>query len=128
LELDDDKLEFPSSIKVIYSELNHLFIGTSIFNSGAVIYDSESEVEKNYTKEITISPNPTGSFINVSLECADPQMNYQISDINGLLISEGSAESHSGNLQIDFSTYPAGVYFLTVNCGDSPLTYKMIRE
>jgi hypothetical protein len=121
------EIEYPLGVKTVLSEKYGLFIGFSGQYIGAIKYDRGTSVESP-TKEITISPNPTGSFVNVGLECSDPQINYQISDVNGLLISEGLAQSHSGSLQIDFSPYPAGIYFLTINCGDSPLTYKVIRE
>jgi WD40 repeat protein len=125
--LTSPEIEYPLVVKTVLSEKYGLFIGFSGQYIGAIKYDRGTSVESP-TKEITISPNPTGSFVNVGLECSDPQINYQISDVNGLLISEGLAQSHSGSLQIDFSPYPAGIYFLTINCGDSPLTYKVIRE
>jgi hypothetical protein len=113
--------------KTIYYKQGNFFISFENKHLCQFLYDRGTSVESP-TKEITISPNPTGSFVNISLDCTEPQVSYQISDINGLLLFEENIASASNALQIDFSPYPAGVYFLTINCGDSPLTYKVIRE
>ncbi|PKL81076.1 MAG: hypothetical protein CVV25_01170 [Ignavibacteriae bacterium HGW-Ignavibacteriae-4] len=87
-----------------------------------------SSVETNTLKsQTTISPNPTSSIVNIDLNCSEPLVDYQITDINGASVSQTTIANQFGSLQIDFSAYPTGVYFLTINCKE-PVTYKIIKE
>ena len=85
-----------------------------------------TSVEDNQN-EIVISPNPTSSIANISIDCSEPQINYQINDISGLLIFQSTIQN-SANIQIDFTPYPNGVYLITFNCNQVPKTYKIIKE
>lgn len=87
-----------------------------------------SSVETNALKsQTTISPNPTSSIVNIDLICSESVVDYQITDINGEKIMQSTKANQNGNLQIDLSSYSAGVYFLTINCKE-PMTYKIIKE
>lgn len=83
--------------------------------------------ESYYRNETTISPNPTSNFVNIELNCSEPKVDYQINDVNGALVAQSTKANQFGSLQIDFSAYPTGVYFLTINCKE-PMTYKIIKE
>jgi len=119
--------DFPSSKKVIFSSLNNIFVGTSVFKSGSVKYDSQTNIENNYEEEIIITPNPTASFVNINLECSEADINYQINNSEGVLVFQNTVTNQSENLQIDLSHYPSGVYFLTIDC-KNPVTYKIVKE
>ncbi|MFA7325949.1 MAG: T9SS type A sorting domain-containing protein [Candidatus Kapaibacterium sp.] len=77
--------------------------------------------------QTNISPNPTSSFVNIDLNCSEPVVDYQITDISGARVSQTTIANQDGSLQIDFSAYTTGVYFLTINCKE-PVTYKIIKE
>lgn len=67
--------------------------------------------------------------MNINLNCSEPQINYQINDVNGLLLFQENVPNPVNNsLQINFSSYPSGVYFLTINCNNQQQTYKIIKE
>src|SRR5690606_36779537 len=89
-------LEYPLSVKTIFSEENQLFIGFSDMYSGSLKYDRETYSETNYEDEITISPNPTNGFVNINLNCNQPIINFQINDTNGLLLFQGFAPYQVG--------------------------------
>ena len=82
---------------------------------------------ESITSQTTISPNPTSSIVNIDLNCSESLVDYQITDINGATVSKSTIADQFGSLQIDFSAYPTGVYFLTINC-NVPTTYKIIKE
>jgi type IX secretion system substrate protein len=83
--------------------------------------------ESYYRNETTISPNPTSNFVNIELNCSEPKVDYQINDVNGALVAQSTKANQSGSLQLDFSDYTSGVYFITINCKE-PMTYKIIKE
>jgi uncharacterized LabA/DUF88 family protein len=83
--------------------------------------------ESYYRSETTISPHPTSNFVNIELNCSEPKVDYQINDVNGALVAQSTIANQSGNLQLDFSDYTSGIYFITINCKE-PMTYKIIKE
>lgn len=124
---ENTNIKYPIGDGNIYSDSKKIIIGKTEYIIAGFRYDSQTNTEVQYEEEIIISPNPTNNFINISPNCSEPQINYQINDVNGLLISESSIEYHAGSLQINFMPYPAGVYFLTINC-NVPKTYKVVKE
>ena len=114
--------------KTIYLAKNDCFIGYAGANNCKFLYDRQTSIKTGYEEEIIISPNPTSSFINIDLNCTEPIISYQINDINGLMLFQSSVQNQAGNLQVDFTSYPSGVYFLSVICNNQPKTYKIIKE
>ena len=119
-------LEYPLAQKTIRTT-DGLYIGFSLPYIGSLRYDSQSNVLKKFGNEIIISPNPTSSIVNIDLNCSEPVVDYQITDISGARVSQTTIANQDGSLQIDFSAYTTGVYFLTINCKE-PMTYKIIKE
>ena len=109
------------------SEGNY-FLGSSSNKLSKFLYDSQSSVNNTIEDEIIISPNPTNSIVSINLNCLENQTSYQINNTSGILIYQNTIPIGSDSLQIDFTPYPAGVYFLTLNCNNQPKTYKIIKE
>lgn len=129
LELSvEPTLEYPFGQKTIFTKKYGLFIGSSSQYIGSLKYDSQTGVETGDIEEIKISPNPTNSTVNINLACSSTSISYSINDTNGLLLFQTSVTGQTGNLQIDFSTYPSGIYFVTVQCNEQIKTYKIIKE
>jgi WD40 repeat protein len=124
----DMTLEFPFGTKTLYSSLSKYFIGFSNQYIGTIIYDSQTRIENIIEEEIIISPNPTNKFVDINLNCPEPLINYNIRDISGLLLIQSTIENQVNSLQFDFTPYPSGVYFLTINCNNHTKTYKVIKE
>jgi len=118
-----------ASEKVIHLTKDNSFIGFSNYFLDKFLYDRESNIGTEYEEEIIISPNPTNNFVNIELNCIEPLINYQINDVNGLLLFQNTSPNQVGNfLQLDFTPYPSGVYFLSMICNNQPQIYKIIKE
>lgn len=91
------------------------------------VSDFLTSIETENPDNNILYPNPTNSFVNINLNCTEPTINYQINNTQGLLIFQNIVPNQSSNFQIDFSQYPVGVYFLTINC-NAPKTYKIVKE
>ena len=91
--------------------------------------DVKSGVEENTEVDgITVAPNPTNSFVNLKLNYTSESTTYTIVNQNGMQVEQKRISNNSNELRIDFSAYPAGVYFLTINCGNDVKSYKVVRE
>ena len=121
-------IEIPFYTKIIHSEKNNLFIGCSNYFVGAIKFDSQSIIETSQENETFISPNPTNSIVNLSLDCSDEKTSYTITNQSGQVFGENTIPMSSYSLQIDFSPFPSSVYFLTIRCGSKLKTYKVVRE
>ena len=135
LDLKTKKLEFygvpPENVysnNIVYNEREKYFLGVGNKGISKFLYDSQSKVEDNYEEEIRISPNPTNGFVNISSNCSESFIDYNISNTNGILLIQSTIENNVNNLQFDFSQYPSGVYFITINCNNQQQTYKIIKE
>ena len=135
LSLLENKLEYfaapPKNVysgRVIYSKKMNYYIGSSINELSKFLYDSQSSVNNTIEEEITITPNPTNSIVSINLNCLENQTSYQINNTAGVLIYQNTITIGTESLQIDFTPYPSGVYFLTLNCNNLAKTYKIIKE
>jgi hypothetical protein len=91
--------------------------------------DVKSEMEENTeVVGITVAPNPTNSFVNLKLNYTSESTTYTIINQNGKQVEQKPISNNSNELRIDFSAYPSGVYFITINCGNDVKTYKVVRE
>ena len=79
----------------------------------AQIYNNFS-VNENETAELSAYPNPANDFIIIKSDCSQNQsadFQYVISNLTGQIIIKGIISDD--NQQIDISTLPSGIYFLT---------------
>jgi len=107
---------------------NQQYMIANVTNSLIMHPVTLSSVETDNAKTpVIISPNPTSNFVSIELNCSEPKVDYQITDINGATVSQSTLANQSGNLQLDLSNYSTGVYFLTINCKEH-MTYKIIKE
>jgi hypothetical protein len=120
--------QFTFSNKVIYSQDLKSFIGFTGNNISNFQYDSQTNIIDEIIKEIVISPNPTYSYVNIDITCTEPYIDFQINNSQGLKLIHNSIENPKGNIQLDFSLYPSGVYLLTLICNKVTKTYKIIKE
>ncbi len=122
-------IKYPMGVKNLYSNRINIFLGYAEYLYGAFKYDSQTSKQTEYEEEIIINPNPTNNFVSINLNCIEPIVNYQINDINGLLLFQNTTPNQVGNsLQINFTPYPIGVYFITITCGNELKSYKVVRE
>lgn len=112
----------------IYNENEKYFIGSGGNDLSKYKYDNITSTEIYDEEEIRITPNPTNSTVSLKIECTEPIINFQIYDTNGNSLIRSTIENQIGDLQFDFSTYPSGVYFLTIQCDNQIKTYKIVKE
>ncbi len=81
-------------------------------------------VEEFPGSDIQVFPNPTTGFITI--RSAQPAtMTMEIASPGGQLIS--SQEIEGSTLQLDLSSFPKGVYFITIRSRDSLTTRKIVK-
>lgn len=131
-DYDKDKIiyEYETLVEGIKTTLDDNVLIASLYG---VIYGlntnfSETSLEAEYEEKIVINPNPTNSFVNINLECLEPIINYSVYNTDSVLLNQSVIENQNGSFTLDFSTYPTGVYFLTLRCNNKMKVYKIIKE
>lgn len=71
-----------------------------------------------------IHPNPASNFVTIRSELS-VDATYEISDINGKLLSKGKVENNS---EIDISQLQPGFYLININSIDQKNTFKIIKH
>lgn len=105
--------------KLISTLYNNIYCLNTYWGTSTVV---------NNEKETVISPNPTNGFANITLNCQSPNLSYQINNDTGQSLENKIIDNSSNNLIIDFSIYPVGVYYITINCISNSTTYKIVKE
>lgn len=83
--------------------------------------------------QITVHPNPTGPTGLTSVKIVGPaniDFLFRLHDAYGQIIESRDLEFHNGllNLEVDLSTLPLGVYFITFSQGDQVLTKRVLKR
>lgn len=112
----------PSSIYLIKMD-STLAWPHPFFNSIMFQNDYTSLVEKEKL-EVTIYPNPTQTFVTISLNNEVKNFNIRVVGINGKVVSENFVNSYT--YQIDFSPLPSGIYFLQIETETKNITKKIV--
>jgi hypothetical protein len=112
----------------IYSKKYDIFIGSANEYCSSGIYNSGTSTGEDTKVKKVLFPNPTSSLVAIETNCVQGIINYQIHRPNGELVEASSKENTNNSIQIDFSPYPNGVYFITLICGSQNTTYKVIKE
>ena len=68
-------------------------------------------------KELTVSPNPTSSFVSVNLNGA---AEYNVYNMTGQKVAEGKTEG-----KIDLTNLPSGTYQLILNTDEGISTHTI---
>jgi len=83
----------------------------------------------NNTAVFQLLSNPVRAIITVQASQDIEQATISISDINGkTLYKAARAIGASSQLQINISSYAAGLYILTVRAGANTTTFKIIKQ
>ena len=81
-------------------------------------------VEEDF--EISIYPNPTTDFINVSVPVSDKAVYVFLYDLNGRLLL--SAEKNSNNFRVSLENLKTGMYFVKIETNNTIKDYKIIKK
>ena len=80
-----------------------------------------------------VYPNPTQGVLNINFELANSAASTQIKlvDIKGRTVKQ-IAEDFVGRgfnrAQVDITNLPTGIYFLTIQSGDSVITKRVVKN
>ena len=91
---------------------------------------SSSTHESEWLTELSLAPNPTEGFAQLTLRLHEPEaVRLSIHDATGRLIFEekmGAAQIFSQKL--DLSGQPAGVYLVRVQAGEQTALRRLVKQ
>jgi hypothetical protein len=103
----------------------------AIYNGGSCVVNSINENSVSH-KLCSISPNPTLSQLNVSLNLAeveDREFTVEVYSADGKLVKEQKFQKiDSDNFVIDINNLESGIYFLKFSTGTYHQNLKFIKE
>lgn len=81
----------------------------------------------NFPIEVSVFPNPTSDYINISTEDFSDEIAYRLYNINGVLISQGT---FSKNTKLSINSYTKGFYQLLLTNSNQQLiqTFKILLK
>lgn len=85
-----------------------------------------SVAESEIRKIINIYPNPSKGVFNINLPVFINNVDSELYNINGALISSQKYTLNGKKFELDITDKPAGMYFLKVNLTE-PVTLKIIK-
>jgi hypothetical protein len=86
--------------------------------------DVSSNSAGNGSSSLQIYPNPAYDLINIRMNWSG-YTNIEITSLNGHLVYQTITEGNTH--QLDLSSFPKGVYFITVKSNDIVTTEKLIK-
>jgi hypothetical protein len=120
--------QIPFINKIIHSKNNKYFIGNDGDLLAMVQYDSQLGINEDIKLVQTLFPNPATSSVTIHHDCNEFRIYYKILNPFGQILIDSKVPNTNNSLQLDFTQYPAGLYFIHLNCGQDILTYKVIKE
>ena len=90
------------------------------------VADPLSVDEAGLENALTIYPNPTSDILNIKLGNVQ-DAKFSITNLLGQSITSGVLNANDVNT-LDLSSRASGVYFITINSGDSSLTKKIVKQ
>ncbi len=75
-----------------------------------------------------VYPNPVQETLNVFLNQGIGNVTIQLFDGNGRLIKESDEALNGTNLEMEFGTYPAGIYFLRISGVNFKEEFKVLKK
>jgi hypothetical protein len=79
---------------------------------------------------VSVYPNPTSDLVQIQIkESSIEEMEMELSNLNGKILFNGRYRLMQQNIGINTSTYPSGIYLLTLKNTNSQIlgTYKIIK-
>lgn len=99
---------------------------------GAYEFSKRIEIQvevQGQTAQVNAFPNPTTGPIRLSWNgLTDPTTAYQIVDIHGRELKTGWLDDTRGELGFDFSTFPAGSYWVNLSTSTGILSTQVLRK
>ena len=95
--------------------------GLQLFNS---IIEVNHSIESHQTARFTISPNPANDIVRIT-SSHNKAFRIVIADLAGRNVA--TQQATNGTTEVDISQLPQGFYLISLICGDSVETKKIIK-
>lgn len=95
--------------------------GLQLFNS---IIEVNHSIESHQTARFTISPNPANDIVRIT-SSHNKAFRIVIADLAGQNVA--TQQATNGTTEVDISQLPQGFYLISLICGDSVETKKIIK-
>jgi hypothetical protein len=103
--------------------LGKKLIGCRINN---IVYGEINSIhESQKPLDLKIYPNPIQDILKIDLSQNQEPISFQILNLNGKCLKEFSNQNTFGNIELDCSFLPAGVYLLKIRNANDVKTYKI---
>ncbi|NLR94111.1 alpha-amylase family glycosyl hydrolase [Flammeovirga agarivorans] len=99
-------------------------------NVNALTYSIEFEVtsvEDELSKSVVAFPNPTTSIATVRGEAINGEVEFQIRDNAGRVLSKGAQIVNNNELNFDLSYYSKGMYYIEIFTSKGRIVKKLMR-
>lgn len=77
---------------------------------------------------ISVFPNPTSNFVNVSNNGNIALKNLTITDINGRTLQNVDLTTAGAQTQISLEKYSTGIYFATINSANGSVVKRIVKQ
>lgn len=77
---------------------------------------------------VALSPNPVNSWLKVSFNGREETRAITISDITGRTIYSSELKGNERSVKVNTSSFPPGVYFLSLNTNNQNIAKKFIKQ
>lgn len=132
--LQYDGMTIPMTAKsaVTPNQTYHIVIaiadgGDGIFDSGAFIEEggiTASLGENDLSSQVSVFYNPGNQQATLEVKNMSENWHYSIVDLSGKVVKEANL---SETLSLDLSSYPTGMYLITIGSSNGKITKKIIR-
>jgi hypothetical protein len=82
----------------------------------------------NHTEIVTLSPNPVNNSLKVNFKGQEQLMSIKILDITGRTIYSSELKGNEKSVYVNSSSFPSGIYFLSLNTNNGTITKKLIKQ
>ncbi|MCB0663035.1 MAG: Omp28-related outer membrane protein [Saprospiraceae bacterium] len=98
-----------------------------VFNSGTRFDETISSVSSTNDEMLMIAPNPTSSFVNVTVENGKVQ-NLILSDLNGKTVFQMQNLNATGTFEVPMKDLNKGVYLLRIETNNGVQLEKIVKQ
>jgi Secretion system C-terminal sorting domain len=96
--------------------------------TGIAPSSSRMVIDNDLSNEITITPNPTQSFISVQIPDNFNWKSVSLINAQGVILKEQERTENSNFAKFDIQSQPSGMYFISVNTDNGFVNKKVIKE
>jgi hypothetical protein len=108
-----------------YLQLSSTDVDNALASSWVATSDNNLSIAENSElKNLILYPNPVTS--SLTIQSSQPILTYKVYDVLGRLLYESKQDSNT--IKTDWSSYPKGIYFISVSNESGFSTKKIIKQ